>query len=600
LFAELRRRNVLRAGVFYIGAVWALTQGIAQLTPVVGAPEWAARWFLVAAVIGFPFWTAFAWFYEFTPEGLKRESEVEPRESITHHTGRKLDFAIIGVLIIAVVLLLTDRFVLHHGVNEEAAVPIAEHSIAVLPFVDMSAGKDQEYMSDGLAEELINLLVRIPALHVTSRSSAFSFKGQSLDGAEIAKRLHVAHILEGSVRKAGDRLRIDAQLIDARTDTNLWSETYQRPLDDIFAVQDEIAAAVVAQLKITLLRAVPKSEVVDTKAYALFLQARPLSRLHTPEGYEQSNELYKQALAIDVNYAPAWDGLAYNYRRQANNGMRPLEEGYQLAREALGKALAIDPDYAPSIAALGRIALDHDGDLAAAAQDLERALALSPSDPDIVYTAARVAEGLGRLPVSMSLDEYALRHDPVNPTLLNSVGIDYRYAGRFDDSTEAFRKVLQVSPGNMSVHYRMGETLLQKGDYAAALSTIQQESSEAWRKLGLPMAYRGLGDEAKYDAAIADLIAIDAKKWPAAIASVLAFSGDIDRSFEWLEKAASSHDPSLASISVESLFANLHSDARWLPFLRKIGRAPEQLAKIEFKVKLPQAEGGTASSGANH
>jgi hypothetical protein len=142
--------------------------------------------------------------------------------------------------------------------------------------------------------------------------------------------------------------------------------------------------------------------------------------------------------------------------------------------------------------------------------------------------------------------------------------------------------------------------LLQKGDYAAALSTIQQESSEAWRKLGLPMAYRGLGDEAKYDAAIADLIAIDAKKWPAAIASVLAFSGDIDRSFEWLEKAASSHDPSLASISVESLFANLHSDARWLPFLRKIGRAPEQLAKIEFKVKLPQAKGGTASSGANH
>ena len=284
----------------------------------------------------------------------------------------------------------------HGATTPRAAQPAAAlpasapdpKSIAVLPFLDMSLGKDQEFMSDGIAEELLNLLVKIPGLRVTSRSSAFSFKGKDLDIPEIARRLHVAHILEGSVRKSGNRLRIDAQLIDATTDTNVWSETYQRSVDDIFAVQDEIAAAVVGELKVTLLSAAPKSKVVDTKAYALFLQARPLARLHSAAGYEQSNALYKAALDIDASYAPAWDGLAYNYRRQANNGMRPREEGYALAREALGKALAIDPDYAPSIAALGRIALDHDGDLAAAARHLERALAL-----DTVRSGHRVHGG---------------------------------------------------------------------------------------------------------------------------------------------------------------------------------------------------------------
>ena len=177
LFAELRRRNVFRAAALYIGAVWALTQGIAQLTPVVGAPDWAARWFLVAAVIGFPFWIAFAWYYEFTPHGLKRETEIEPHESITHNTGRKLDFAIIGVLTVAVVLLLTDRFVLRHGVNETTFAPIPEKSIAVLPFVNMSSDKEQEFFSDGISEELLNVLSKVPQLQVAARSSSFSFKG---------------------------------------------------------------------------------------------------------------------------------------------------------------------------------------------------------------------------------------------------------------------------------------------------------------------------------------------------------------------------------------------------------------------------------------
>jgi len=180
-FVELKRRNVIRAAILYTGGVWALAQGISQLGPSLGGPEWATRWFLVAAGIGFPFWITFAWFYEVTPEGLKRESEIDPAESITHHTGRKLDFAIIGVLAIAVVLLLTDRFVLRHGVNETAALPIAEKSIAVLPFINMSEDKANEFFSDGISQELLNLLSKVPQLQVAARTSSFSFKGKQVD-----------------------------------------------------------------------------------------------------------------------------------------------------------------------------------------------------------------------------------------------------------------------------------------------------------------------------------------------------------------------------------------------------------------------------------
>ena len=374
-FAELKRRNVIRAAVLYIGAIWALAQGIAQLGSSVGAPEWATRWFLVAAAIGFPFWLAFAWFFEFTPEGIKREAEVEPHESIAHHTGRKLDFAIIGVLAIAVVLLVTDRFVLHHGVNEEAVV--AEHSIAVLPFVDMSSGKDQEYFSDGISEELLNLLAKIPQLHVAARTSSFSFKGKNAPVPEIARTLLVAHVLEGSVRKSGDQVRITAQLIRAVDGYHVWSETWDRKLDDIFKIQDEIAADVVKQLKVTLLGAAPKARATDPNAYALELQARQLARQGTSRSIDEAIAARRQALAIDPGYVDAWSGIAGLYMSQANKGLKPIDESYALARAAVQRALEIDANDVGALLALGRIASDYDNDPATAARHIEQALALS-------------------------------------------------------------------------------------------------------------------------------------------------------------------------------------------------------------------------------
>jgi TolB-like protein/Flp pilus assembly protein TadD len=587
LFSELKRRNVLRAGAFYIAATWALAQGIAQLGPAFGMTEWGTRWFVIAAVIGFPFWIAFAWFYEFTPEGLKRESEVEPHESITHHTGRKLDFAIIGVLAVAVVLLLTDRFVLHHGVNERAAVE--EHSIAVLPFVDMSSGKDQEYFSDGISEELLNLLAKIPQLQVTARTSSFAFKGKVTGIPEIARTLHVAHVLEGSVRKAGDSVRITAQLIRAGTDTHLWSQTYDRKLDDIFAIQDEIAADVVKQLKVTLLGAAPKVRTTDPEAYALHLQARQLGQQNTIEAYKQSDALYRKLLAIDPRYAPAWNGLAGNFINESSLGLLPNKEGFAQAREAAMKALAIDPGYAPAHARLGWIAMTGDNDLAGAAKHGERALALDPANQGVLASSAVLLWSLGRVDEALALDEAVVRADPVNVNALFNLGADQRMAARLDAAIATLRTVQSLSPSRGSVHAQLGNALLLKGDAQGALAEIGQETLDVFKMIGLPMAYHALGRKADSDAALAALIAKYEKDSPYNIAYVYAFRGEADLAFAWLDKTIEYGDPGLSEIVTENLFDNIRNDSRWLPFLRKLGKAPEQLAKIEFKVTLPQA-----------
>ena len=600
LFAELRRRNVIRAAVLYAGAVWALAQGIAQLGPAFGMPDWGTRWFVIASVIGFPFWIAFAWFYEFTPEGIKRESEVEPHESITHHTGRKLDFAIIGVLAVAVVLLLTDRFVLHHGVNEEAAVPIAEHSIAVLPFVNMSSDNEQEYFSDGITEELLNLLAKIPQLQVTARTSSFSFKGKNTAIPEIARTLHVAHVLEGSVRKAGNSVRITAQLIRAGTDTHLWSQTYDRKLDDVFALQDEIAADVAKHLEVTLLGAAPKVRTTDPEAYALYLQASQVARHGTAEAYKQSEALFRRVLAIDPRYAPAWAALAENLYHEADQGVLSSKEGYAQAAAAAKMAVEVDPEYALAHARIGWIAMVVDNDLAGAAQHFERALALDPSDPDVLRNSATLLAVLGRLDAALALDEVVVRHDPVNVSAIFNLGYHQRMAGRLDAAIASFRTVLSLAPGRGNAHAQLGNALLLKGDAPGALAEIEQETSEVWKMIGLPMAYHALGRKADSDAALATLIAKSERDGPYNVAYVYAYRGEADKAFAWLDKAVEYGDTGLGEIVTENLFDKIHADPRWQAFLRKIGRAPEQLAKIEFKVTLPQAEGAAASGKAEH
>ena len=465
---------------------------------------------------------------------------------------------------------------------------IPENSIAVLPFVNMSEDKANEYFSDGISEELLNLLAKIPQLQVTARTSSFAFKGKEIGVPEIARTLHVANVLEGSVRKAGNSVRITAQLIKAGTDTHLWSQTYDRKLDDIFAVQDEIAADVVKQLKVTLLGAAPKARTTDPEAYALYLQAVQLGRQNTTEAYKQSDALYRKVLAIDPRYAPAWNELSRNFTNETGQGLLPNKEGYAQAREAAMKALAIDPDYAPAHAQLGWIAMNGDNDLAGAAQHLKRALALDPVDLDVLRNGASLLESLGRLDEALAIDEAVVRRDPVNVNTFSNLGLYQRMAGRFDAAIASFRTVLSLAPGEGGGHAQLGNALLLKGDAQDALAEIEQETSGVWKMIGLPMAYHALGRKADSDAALAALIAKYEKDAPSNIAGVYAYCGEADKAFVWLDKAIEYGDPGLAEIVTDNLFDKIRADPRWLPFLRKIGKAPAQLAKIEFKVTPPQ------------
>jgi len=339
-------------------------------------------------------------------------------------------------------------------------------------------------------------------------------------------------------------------------------------------------------LKVTLLGAAPTVRQTDPKAYALYLQAVQLRRQFTPEAYTQSDALCRQVLEIDPRYAPAWHELARNFIDKANAGLLPNSEGYARAREAEEKALSIDPNYAPAHAGLGRIAMVNN-DFVSAAKHFERALALDPNDINVLGNSATFLQSLGRLQQALALNEAIVRRDPVNVIALDKLGVAQQCTKQFDAAIASFRSVLSLNPGAGGAHSWMCEAMLLKGDAPAALAEIEQEKSESWRLIGLPMAYHALGRKTESDAALATLIAT-AENWgPYNIAYPYAFRGEADKAFEWLDKAVQYQDSGLSQIVGENLFDNIHSDPRWLPFLRKLGRAPEQLDKIQFKVTLP-------------
>jgi tetratricopeptide (TPR) repeat protein len=409
-----------------------------------------------------------------------------------------------------------------------------------------------------------------------------------VDIAEIARKLNVAHVLEGSVRKSGDTLRITAQLVRASDSSRLWSQTYDLKMADVFKVQDEIAATVVTQLRIKLLGSAPHVRQTDPKAYALFLQGREVMRQYNAEAIEEAILLYRQALAIDARFAPAWTELAGAYFAQVNLGLVTSDQGLPMAREAVNQALANDPTYAAAYARLAVLDGIIEGDLAAAARHVEQGLARDPANLDLITSAGRIAGGLGRADQSIALVEYLVARDPVNVMGYDGLGHVYQVAGRLDDALAQYRTVLRLSPGFGSEHYFLGEVLLLKGDAEAALAEIQQERFESYRLLGLSMAYHALGRQAEADAALDEAIRKHEQTMAFNIAYALAWRGESDRAFEWLDKAVRYRDLGLNVVARHPMLVSLHADPRWLPLLRRLGKAPEQLAAIKFDVTVPE------------
>ncbi len=603
LFSELKRRNVFRVAIAYLALAWLLTEVAGTLFPAFGIPDWGIRFVVIVFVLGFVPTLIFSWVYELTPEGLKREKDVVREVSITRLTARRLDLFTIGLIVVALAFILADRLWLTPRLADQAAraaevvtetVQTPEpdprfppNSIAVLPFVNMSDDTGNEYFSDGISEELLNLLSGIQELRVIARTSSFSFKGTNATITDIARELNVGHLLEGSVRKSGNQVRITVQLIRAHDSTHLWSETYDRTLDNIFAIQDEIANAVVKQLRIELLGPRPMAEEIEPEAYVLYLQALHLARQDTSEALEDSAALYQQVLDITPDSAAAWNGLASVYRRQTRLGRKPFDEGFGLVREAANKALESNPEYAPAFANLGWTAMDFDGDLAAAVRQFARALEQEPTNLSIIADAALLARNLGRLDEAIAMMEHVLVGDPVNPVGHARLGNFYYFSGRLDAAIVSSQTALKLSPGLLRARYQICEALLQKGEPEAALDVAQQEPLPGYRLMGQALAYHALGKAAESDAALASLIEVSEQVAAYNIAYILAYRGEADPAFMWLEKAVRYRDPGLGNIMVNPLFANVHEDPRWLPFLERIGKSPEQLDAIDFRVRLP-------------
>ena len=459
LFEELKRRNVFRIAVAYAVAAWLLLQIADLILDNTSAPAWVIQSLFVIVGVGFVFALIFSWLFELTPDGLMKESDVPRDRSITFHTAKKLDYLTIALLLSAVGYLVVDRYVLEAPVREtvqvveeapllEPATPHAEpNSIAILPFSDFSEEGDQQYFSDGIAEELLNLLVRVDGLKVASRTSSFAFKGENRNIPEIAGELKVANILEGSVRKAGNRVRITVQLIDTRNDRHLWSETYDRELVDIFAIQDEIATAIVSALKDHLgVEASTDAIVVEAAtgnldAYELYLKGRTLFTAR--QNLDEAIALFQRAIELDPNFARAWEGLAAA-QAVANDWI--LDDGIDhvpLAEAAAKRALELDPDLSMPYAVLGNL-----GTISRPGTDI----------PDIT-------EG-------MRLLDLALEKDSNNTTAWLWRGIRFNTLGFFDRARADFDECLARDPAYLNCVQHQASAILFMGQTQAALDAF--------------------------------------------------------------------------------------------------------------------------------
>jgi TolB-like protein/Flp pilus assembly protein TadD len=421
--AELQRRNVPRAALLYIGAVWALAQGISQLGPAVGLSDWTTRWFLITAIIGFPFWVAFAWVYEWTPQGFERESDISQDASITRSTGRKLDKAIIAVLALAVVLLLANTFIFKNGdgLHDGSDTGIPARSIAILPFEDLSPAHDHGYFAAGLAEELLNALAKVRDLKVAGRASSFYYGNHNADLRTIGKALDVASVLEGSVRSQGDVVRISVQLVRSGDGFEVWSQSYDGDLHNIFDVQERIARAVTDHLKVVLTgseqtRLVPVA-TTSAEAYADFVAAQTLVNQRVGDSLPRAIALLDKATRLDPKFARAWSKLAVAYAVLSQYTQTDWNASWQASDADARRALALDADDAEAYAALSynQFSQRH---YVAMVEPMQRAVELAPDNSAVNYWAANELAAMGRTRDAEARIDAVLVNDSANTLLL--------------------------------------------------------------------------------------------------------------------------------------------------------------------------------------
>jgi len=576
IWARLRRRKVVQWGLVYVAAAWGFLQGLEYVTETFHWPEQPRQIAFLGLLIGLPVVLVLAWYHGDRGEQRVRGTELAIISLLflvgggifwLYDRGRETDAERVAEQVAAT------------GDSHDAAAPAPDaKSIAVLPFVDMSPAKDQEYMSDGMAEELLNLLAKVPELKVIARTSSFAFKDEKIEIAEIAKKLNVAHVLEGSVRTSGNKVRITAQLVRASDSTHLWSETYDRPLNDIFAVQDEIANAIVQALQIKLMGGNLSRREGGTQnfeAYQLYLRAVSANFQNTRSSLDAAGEYLEQAIKLDPNYGMAWSQLSEVSHNQADQGLVDVTEGYERGRQAAQRALQLSPELASAHAHLQYVHLAFDWDWAAAEAEGRQALAITTTDPEVLNTAGILSYVLGRWDDAERQVRAALVRDPLNTYAMWNLGFTYYGAGRFGNSESVYRKLLEIQPDFVWGRNYLGLTLLAQGKAEEALAVVQQQVDDGERLKLLPIVLQAAGRQAESDEALRAQIARWANTGAFYVAMTYAFRGDHDHAIEWLERAYQQKDTWLATTIIgEHVFKSMAGDPRFKAFLRKM-KLPE-------------------------
>ena len=584
LFAELQRRKVYRAAAAYAVVAWLLIQIATQVFPFFEVPNWGVRLTVLLIVLGFPVAVSMAWAFDLTAAGILR---ADPQGSSRARSSAIVIWVVLSLVVLTAYFAVTREHGAASGAGAVSAmahqntpsIPADAKSIAVLPFVDLSQNKDQEYFGDGISEELLGTLGRIEGLRVAARTSSFSFKNTAVDVHQVGQKLNVGSVLEGSVRRDGQRIRVTAELIDAASGFDMWTQTYERNVDDLFAVQDQITHAIIEALKIKLAVAMPARKTVDPEAYDLYLQGVFYSNKSSEEALRQSLDLFERSLRMAPDSADAWAGIAKDWNYLSDAYMRPLD-AYPRSKAAALKALALDAGNADAHAYLADAMRVLDRDIAASETELRHALQLNPNSSQALLflalsrsTAGYPADGIAHM-------QQALKVDPLSPILSNFATLIYLGTSRYDDAIAAGHRTQSLDPNYVYISPFLADAYREQGHYDQAIAIyLRAVQTTGEPQAGLAVTYARMGRTADARRILADIETKAAKTYVSGdeIAMIYAALGDKDSAFRWLQRALDEHAAPLSGIGIAPEFRTLRSDRRYSVLLAKLGLDPQRV-----------------------
>jgi serine/threonine-protein kinase len=585
-FGELKRRNVYKVAVAYAVVGWLLIQVATQVFPFLEIPNWMIRLVILLTAFGFPVALIIAWAFELTPEGLKRTEDADAARQ--HSRGVVWIAVVVVAAMLSLGLFFLGRYTAGRGTprqSEAATTSNLQKSIAVLPLVNTSGDPSNEYFSDGLSEELIAVLAKIPDLKVIGRSSSFLFKGKSDNSKAIGEKLGVAHLVEGSVRKQGDRVRIVAELINAVDGRSVWSETYDRELKDVFAVQNEIATAVADQMKVKLLGQSTRTEAVGSsenpEAHNAVLQSDFYFQQQTADSVRKSISFLQAAVRLDPNYALAYAKLSQAWRQYAASfAIDDASQAYDEARQAADKAVSLAPDSVDVRMTVGLLAMNPGLDFPAAEKEFRQVLQSSPNNAAAKNGLTLSLLAQGRLTEAEEACRQALLLDPLLTNLWFNLGRITIGTGRYKEAGEVFHKGLELQPNASRFHTYLATLDVLQNRPAQATANAQLENEGFWRDYAVALVQQAQGDQSAADARLKDFIAKDSNGGAFQVAVLYAIRKEPDQMFKWLDTAYDSRDSGLTQLAVTPFFLSYRDDARFTALCQKLNvRVPSSPTK---------------------